>query len=337
MKKVPHCGGIFYSEDEEKVERLFRHLLNTTKKRKQMLAEAGVLTADEYRNLKKGIMPLIIVAIDNYAGFYEAYENYTDTLQKLLREGIACGIHFIVSINAASDMRNKISQNFSTSIPLILNERSDYYSYLGTTPQIPPMGTPGSGLFNYRNSIVQFQTAFISDPVSIKNKVRYSLGDYTATPIRYIDKTQIYAEYLSELDNSILSNNQCIPLGWYTRDIAPYCVSLKKDFCYFISDVVGNGYTSALRNIISFAEANEIELHYVCSNDRIVEYAPSAHIYHEHNEIYQLMSYLRSKFKERSDALKEYKAQGGTDSAHFIENNYSNILVVFEDYNTFIP
>ena len=334
MKNTPHCGGIVYSEDDEKIDRLFKHLESIMKQRKQQLAETGILTADEYRASGKGVMPLILVAIDNYASFYESYEKYTDILQKLLREGIAYGIHFIVSINAASDMRNKISQHFATAIPLVLNERSDYYNYPGTTPQIPLMGTPGSGLCNYRNSIVQFQAAFVSEPITFKEKLQCSPNHYVATPIRYINKTETYAEYLSNLDDSMLSG-QYIPLGWYTKDITPYCISLNHDFCYFISDVVGASYASALTNIISFAEVHGIELHYVCNNRIIVESAPSAHVYCNHDEVYQLMSYLRSTFKERSDALKSYKAKGGNDATRFIEDNFSNILVIFEDYNAF--
>ena len=231
-------------------------------------------------------------------------------------------------------MRNKISQHFATAIPLVLNERSDYYNYLGTTPQIPPMGTPGSGLCNYRNSIVQFQAAYVSEPITFKDKLQHSPNHYVADPIRFINKTQTYAEYLSNLDDSMLSG-QYIPLGWNTKNITPYCISLKDDFCYFISDVVGASYVSALTNIISFAEVHGIELHYVCNNHSIVESAPSANVYSNHDEVYQLMSYLRSTFKERADALKSYKANGGNDTARFIEDNYSSILVVFEDYNSF--
>ncbi len=334
IKNTPHCGGIVYPEEDEKIERIFLHLETIMKQRKKLLASSGILTAEEYRSSKADPMPLILVAIDNYASFFESHEKYVDILQRLLREGIAYGIHFIVSINAASDMRNKVSQNFATAIPLLLNERSDYYNYLGASPQIAPMGFPGSGLCRYQNSIVQFQSAFVSNDAILIEKAPHSHIQYRAAPIRYIDKSQTYAEYLSVIDKTYLQGDH-IPLGWYTKDITPYCLSLSKTFCYFISDVVGASYSSVLTNIIAFADVHNIELHYVCTNRTIIDSAPSAHVYSSSDDIFELMSYLRNVFKERSDALKAYKAQGGTDSAGFISQTYNSLLVIFEDYNAF--
>lgn len=103
-----------------------------------MLADAGAANAEDYRAAGKGVMPLTLVVIDNYAGFMENYERFAEPLLKLLREGMACGIQFIVTMNAPMDMRSRWSQNFTTTIPLQLNERADYYSYLGLTPQMMP-------------------------------------------------------------------------------------------------------------------------------------------------------------------------------------------------------
>ncbi len=334
ISKLTHCGGVIYPEDDEKIDRLFSHLNATVKKRKQLLAESGCLTAKNYRDNKKGFMPLIVIALDNYAGYMEANEKYADVFQKLLREGIACGIHFIVSINTSSDMRNKIMQNFSTTIPLKLNERSDYYNYLGTMPQVNAMSDPGGGLYTYQGTIVQFQSAYVCNEDEIIKSACLSKCGYRAEAIKYIDKAQTYADYLSFLDSHLLCND-FIPLGWFTRDITPYGISLREDFCYFISDTVGSGYSSLLTNIISYADVQNIELHYVCSNRKSADSTPYAKVYISFEDVYFLMSYLREVFKERADALKAYKAKGGVDCETFISSNFDNILVVFEDYNSF--
>ena len=166
LRSTPHCGGIVYPEEEEKVKRLFSQLTELMQERKRMLADAGAANAEDYRAAGKGVMPLTLVVIDNYAGFMENYERFAEPLLKLLREGMACGIQFIVTMNAPMDMRSRWSQNFTTTIPLQLNERADYYSYLGLTPQMMPTGEPGSGLTIFNGSVVQFQCAYAADPTA---------------------------------------------------------------------------------------------------------------------------------------------------------------------------
>ena len=190
-------------------------------------------------------MPLTLVVIDNYAGFMENYERFAEPLLKLLREGMACGIQFIVTMNAPTDMRSRWSQNFATTIPLQLNERADYYSYLGLTPQMMPTGEPGSGLTIFNGSVVQFQCAYAADPKACGTLALRAASGYRAPALRYIDKQQLYAEFLREDAIQALPED-ALPLGWYTRSIRPYSLRLQDTFCYFISDVQGAGAQAAV-------------------------------------------------------------------------------------------
>lgn len=71
LRSTPHCGGIVYPEEEEKVKRLFSQLTELMQERKRTLADAGAANAEDYRAAGKGVMPLTLVIIDNYAGFME--------------------------------------------------------------------------------------------------------------------------------------------------------------------------------------------------------------------------------------------------------------------------
>ena len=86
LRSTPHCGGIVYPEEEEKVKRLFSQLTELMQERKRMLADAGAANAEDYRAAGKGVMPLTLVVIDNYAGFMENYERFAEPLLKLLRD-----------------------------------------------------------------------------------------------------------------------------------------------------------------------------------------------------------------------------------------------------------
>ncbi|MFR1990695.1 MAG: hypothetical protein ACLS3C_11830 [Oscillospiraceae bacterium] len=42
--------------------------------RKRTLADAGAANAEDYRASGRGVMPLTLVVLDNYAGFMESYD-----------------------------------------------------------------------------------------------------------------------------------------------------------------------------------------------------------------------------------------------------------------------
>lgn len=332
LRSMPHCGGIIYQEDDEKVKRVFQQLGELLQYRKKILAESGIATAEDFRRLNATPMPLTLVLLDNYAGFMEQYEKYADVLLKLLRDGISYGIHFMVSINAASDMRSKWSQNFATTIPLVLNERADYYSYLGCTPQIMPAGNPGSGLYLYNGSVVQFQAAYVADAARSVAKICQNTNGYQAQEIRFIDRMQTYAEYLQA---QALEEDR-LPMGWNTNNITPYSISLWNTFCYFISDIAGVGAASMEANILHYAVERQVECHYVADERDERSETAKVHTYHSYDELFSLMSYLRDVFKQRAADRKEYILKNDHNGADaFIQSKYEPILVVFHDYNAF--
>ena len=224
---------------------------------------------------------------------------------KLLREGMACGIQFIVTMNAPMDMRSRWSQNFTTTIPLQLNERADYYSYLGLTPQMMPTGEPGSGLTVFNGSVVQFQCALCHRPEGVRHALRAASG-YRAPALRYIDKQQLYAEFLREDAIQALPED-ALPLGWYTRSIRPYSLRLQDTFCYFISDVQGAGAQAAVENLLLTITQKRLECHIVCRGST-APYDTALRQYCSYEDVLSLMTYLRDLFKTRAAAKREYAA-----------------------------
>ena len=334
LRSTPHCGGIVYPEEEEKVKRLFSQLTEFMQERKRMLADAGAANAEDYRAAGKGVMPLTLVVIDNYAGFMENYERFAEPLLKLLREGMACGIQFIVTMNAPMDMRSRWSQNFTTTIPLQLNERADYYSYLGLTPQMMPTGEPGSGLTIFNGSVVQFQCAYVADPKACSTLALRAASGYRAPALRYIDKQQLYAEFLQETAIQALPED-ALPLGWYTRSIRPYSLRLQDTFCYFISDVQGAGAQAAVENLLLSISQKQLECHIVCRGST-APYDAQFRQYCSYEDVLSLMTYLRDLFKTRAAAKKEYAASHTeAECEAYLRTAFPPVIVLFEDYNAF--
>lgn len=334
LRASPHCGAIVYPEEEEKVSRLFSQLAELLQTRKRTLADASAANAEAYRAAGAGIMPLTLVVIDNYAGFMESCERFADPLLKLLRDGMACGIQFLVTMNTPMDMRSRWSQCFATTIPLMLTERTDYYNYLGTTPQMMPSGEPGSGLSVYNGSVVRFQSAYVPDLSSFAASAQPSQIGYHAPQLRYIDKDQLYAAYLQQQAIQDLPED-VLPLGWYTRTIRPYSLRLWEDFCYFISDASGAGARSAAANILHCAAEKKLECHIVCAS-AAAEPQPCFRYYSSYEEVLSLMTYLRDLFKRRAAAKREYiSANGAAGCEAYLRETFQLVLVLFEDYNAF--
>lgn len=156
LREDDHCGGIVYPGDKERMERLFQLLFNELRARKKELAEADVSSAAEYRARNLGNMPLILLLLDNYAGFTEEGDSYAETFQKLLRDGVTCGIHVVTSVTNLSDMSGRLRQLFTFMLPLTFNERSDYSEFLGGSTPITSTGCPGSGVIRFGEDIVQY-------------------------------------------------------------------------------------------------------------------------------------------------------------------------------------
>ena len=302
--------------------------------RKRTLADAGAANAEDYRAAGKGVMPLTLVIIDNYAGFMENYERFAEPLLKLLREGMACGIQFIVTMNAPMDMRSRWSQNFATTIPLQLNERADYYSYLGLTPQMMPTGEPGSGLTVFNGSVVQLQCAYAADPKACGTLALRAASGYRAPALRYIDKQQLYAEFLREDAIQALPED-ALPLGWYTRSIRPYSLRLQDTFCYFISDVQGAGAQAAVENLLLTITQKRLECHIVCRGST-APYDTALRQYCSYEDVLSLMTYLRDLFKTRAAAKREYAASHTeAECEAYLRTAFPPVIVLFEDYNAF--
>ena len=237
-------------------------------------------------------------------------------------------------MNTPMDIRSRWSQCFATAIPLMLTERADYYNYLGTTPQMMPTGEPGSGLTVYNGSIVQFQSAYVSDLATYTALARPSQTGYRAPQLRYIDKQELYAAYLRQEAVRALPADT-LPLGWYTRSIRPYSLRLQDTFCYFISDVQGAGAQAAVENLLLSISQKQLECHIVCRGST-APYDAQFRQYCSYEDVLSLMTYLRDLFKTRAAAKKEYAASHTeAECEAYLRTAFPPVIVLFEDYNAF--
>jgi S-DNA-T family DNA segregation ATPase FtsK/SpoIIIE len=115
VESLPHCGSVVPGEDEERVVRLLATLRHAIDERGRRFAARGVLTLEEYRRAApQDPLARIVVLVDSYAGFVDSYEKvdlgaYVDALPRLVADGRAAGVHFVVT----GDRRMAIPQSIA--------------------------------------------------------------------------------------------------------------------------------------------------------------------------------------------------------------------------------
>lgn len=161
FKNAPHVGETLLSTDAEKIENLFKLIIETIEVRKKVFVDYNG-SFDFYINHGGKQIPLITVIINNAEAFFENYPNYEDVIAQLTRDCLKYGVVFILSTNGSNTLRYKIRQNFSQNVVLQFNDPSDYVSVIPGIRKKEPSKIFGRGMMLLDN-IYEFQTAYAYD------------------------------------------------------------------------------------------------------------------------------------------------------------------------------
>ncbi len=163
FKKSPNVGDVIFMNDTEKISRFFEMIQKEIKERTAILSDYGG-NYDLYIKSSGQKMPMIVVMINNYEAFNENYETeYDELLLTLTREGVKCGVVFIITANTTNDVRYRLAQNFKQKIALQLNNEDDFYNIFDDIGKKRPSHIFGRGLVKLED-IYEFQTAKICEP-----------------------------------------------------------------------------------------------------------------------------------------------------------------------------
>ncbi|HVO43950.1 MAG TPA: FtsK/SpoIIIE domain-containing protein, partial [Aggregatilineales bacterium] len=159
LQTLPHVGAAILPSEDERVQRLLRRLANVLEERKAILSQARADNLNVYNaNNPDHIIPAILVALDNFAGFRENFENLMDVLISIVRDARAYGIHFVVTAEQTNAMPGKLYSLFTERLTLKLADSGDYSNIVGRgVPDIADI--PGRGFVSLDRSPLEFQTA----------------------------------------------------------------------------------------------------------------------------------------------------------------------------------
>lgn len=264
FKSMRHCGGYVTAEDEaERVHRLLRLLSDKMDERKELFANESVGNFAEYK--RKHNIPLILVVIDNFLGFFEFFNDKDDQLfnelQYTAREGTKYGIQFVVTAAKMSDMRSKLRSSFLNALALYHTEKSDYREIYSTQATFLPPRYKGRGLYLMGKKLLEYHVALPVEGateaarnetlvVKLTELNETYKGYAKAQRIPVIPKNETYAQFLEDA----YTENTMYPVGYNTVDISRVYLDLTKTFVYSYSDNApdNNGISLALNNMLEF-------------------------------------------------------------------------------------
>ncbi|MBQ2641201.1 MAG: type VII secretion protein EssC, partial [Lachnospiraceae bacterium] len=161
----PHCGGIIYEDDIETVNKFFNMITAELKRRRELFSGANYY---QYVMKNGATLPVILIAIDNYAGFREKTEYaYDERMMQFTRDCNACGIYFLISSAGFNkdEIPNRMHDNIHYTLSLEMMDQFAYADVLGVmrVPMLPESGIPGRGLASVSGAILEFQMAVAVD------------------------------------------------------------------------------------------------------------------------------------------------------------------------------
>lgn len=263
FKNSPNVGDVVFSNDTEKVDRLFELLQKEIRERTEILSDYN---GDYNLYVRNGetAMPMIIVLINNYEAFQENYESkFDELLLTLTREGTKCGIIFVVTANTVNSVRYRLSHNFSNKIALQLNNQDDYFNIFEKVGNKRPSKIFGRGLVQM-DDIYEFQTAKICEPEKWNSHVKEVNEKLNRTRKSFAKPIPILPNNVTLEDvKSKLKDLTCVPIGINKNNLEITTYNFKREFINIIT-------AKNIESLIQFTSSIITEIKQIKNLDVIV-------------------------------------------------------------------
>ena len=237
FSKSPNVGSVVFMSEDEKISRLFDMLQKEIKERKEILSEEYNGDYNLFLNKSGKEMPMIVVIINNYEAFSENYESkYEDVFQTITREGVKCGVNFIITASTYNNVRYRLSQNFKQKIALQLNNEDDYLNIFDKVGKKRPSHLFGRGLISLDGGIYEFQTAKICEPENWNTHIKETIEQLNKINLIRAKPIPVIPDKLTFEDvKDNLKDLTSVPVGITKKDLRITGYNFKKNFINIIT------------------------------------------------------------------------------------------------------
>lgn len=348
--ELPHVGGVVFSDDEDKINKLFKMLFKELESRKKMFSEYGVGTLSSYMEASKTKLPAIVLVIDNYSAFCEIYPDQENDILNLSREGGNYGIYMIITTANTNDIKYKITQNFKLLYTLQLYDKFEYQTVVGKTDGLEPENVKGRGLAKIGTAL-EFQTALAGSSVNESERVsqlrelfkemKEKWNGKAAMPIPYVPEEVYLDDLLLKDEAKEQLKKGLIPIGYDMEEAAVVSIDITKSVAYAIAGFPQSGKTNLLKAImkviktqfdwkVCVVESGKSDLKNCCREYGVEDYINNT----EDFDVYT--KNLIDEMLLRNKDLKEFRKRENNDcdEAEYMKK-YRRIVVLIDDFNEF--
>jgi DNA segregation ATPase FtsK/SpoIIIE, S-DNA-T family len=231
--QAPQVGDVLLSYESEKIVNLFRMLQKEMEKRKRVFSEHGG-DYTGYRTATGKAIPGIVVVINNFSAFSEMFENLEDSLISLTRDGMKCGIWFVLTASASNTVRYRISQNFRQMIALQMNDPTEYSAVIGNTDGVYPSRINGRGIVRL-DRVYEFQSASVTADKQPMDFLRLFCADLASTASAYAKKVPILPDAVDpDFLKPYITSLKAVPVGVDKATLAVCSMDLSATFIHLV-------------------------------------------------------------------------------------------------------
>jgi DNA segregation ATPase FtsK/SpoIIIE, S-DNA-T family len=154
LEDLPHVGAVIAGEDVERTTRLLQMLRTTIDGRAERYAKANAGTIVEYRQRStEPDEPRILVLLDNFGAFRQAYEvgqlsRWYDMLQSIATDGRAVGVHVVISADRPGAVPTSLMSAVQKRLVLRLSNEMDYTLLSAPEDVLTAASPPGRGMID---------------------------------------------------------------------------------------------------------------------------------------------------------------------------------------------
>ena len=250
FKDFPQVADVVFQDETEKLNSLYTLLYKEIQKRKTLFAEYNGTYINYLKNADKKL-PNIIVILHQAETMIENMTTLFDKFTTLFKEGPKFGITFIMTNSLATGIRMKVLQLFPNKLTLKLNDDMDYRMTVDAPKGLIPKNCFGRGLIKQENDTLEFQSAYISKPEEINQKIIDLSKNLKALKMKKAPKIPTLPDFLTV--------DKLINIGYTLKEV-PVGISKNKlnittyDFTENFSPILTNDLSSNIHFIYGLIE-----------------------------------------------------------------------------------
>lgn len=302
FEKAPQVGDVILSSDEEKMRNLFKMLYRSMEQRKSLFSEYGGDYA-AYCRMTGKVIPNIVVLLNNYSGFAEQFEELTENLTLLSRDGVKYGIYFVVTASSINAMRYRTSQNFRQVLTMQLNDPMDYPVLMGKTEGLVPSRYKGRGLVAL-DRVYEFQTAYCRKTEDQQEFLRSFCQSLSRSGGEFAPRVPVLPTTVTaEFVRGSVDGLQSLPIGVSKKSLDIMCVDLQKVMIYQAAAQDLGQMIPFLEELVKLAVLSQIPVQVVDGEQLLTEEACAGAEY----QTDELEAFVQKLFFEMVARNNDYK------------------------------